>query len=144
MIGSPAQIIALDPALPLFELTEEDGRLDPSDGQLIHVIHTCAGFLGFLDPIGHVDYYPGKGGKAQPGCEPDPFCTCAHGRSYKYYAESITSSGFTATNCDSYESYLDGSCDSNPRSHMGGLHLDTKANGTYYIHVNNKEPFSLG
>lgn len=61
--------IGLDPAAPGFELlygpTE---HLDKSDADFVDIIHTSAGLLGFLAPIGHLDFYPNGGIASQPGC----------------------------------------------------------------------------
>ena len=62
----------LDPAGPFFSLNDTETRLDASDGDFVDVIHTNGGTLtgnelGFLPPIGHIDFYP-NGGQFQPGC----------------------------------------------------------------------------
>lgn len=55
--------------MPLFEIFPgKDGHLDNTDAEFVDVIHTCGGALGFLDNIGHVDYYPNGGTPMQPGC----------------------------------------------------------------------------
>lgn len=33
------------------------------------VIHTAAGMVGYLEPIGHCDFYPNGGKASQPGCD---------------------------------------------------------------------------
>lgn len=58
--------------MPFFSYSDIDGRLDPSDAKHVHVIHTNGGFLGFLKPIGHADFYP-NGGMNQKGCKFDIF-----------------------------------------------------------------------
>lgn len=66
-----ARITGLDPAGPAFEtpyLKDPGDRLDSTDANFVDVIHTCAGSLGFLRPIGHVDFYPNGGTFTQPGC----------------------------------------------------------------------------
>jgi len=40
-------------------------RVDKSDADLVHVIHTS--ILGLEKSIGDADFYP-NGGKKQPGC----------------------------------------------------------------------------
>lgn len=66
----------MDPALPGFtplpivgQGLVEDGHLNTNDSHFVDVIHTCAGYLGIKDPIGHVDFYPNGGGPPQPGCD---------------------------------------------------------------------------
>jgi hypothetical protein len=59
-----------DPAGPSFYNSDIPDRLDPSDALFVDVIHTdgaprmVSGF-GYLDALGHVDFYP-NGGSAQP------------------------------------------------------------------------------
>jgi hypothetical protein len=53
-----------------------DGRLDASDAILVDAIHTCSGLLGFREPYAHVDFYPNKGIKSQPGCNPSSDIAC--------------------------------------------------------------------
>jgi hypothetical protein len=61
---------ALDPAGPDFYQSETPDRLDSSDALFVDVIHTdgasniVSGF-GYLNALGHVDFYP-NGGSAQP------------------------------------------------------------------------------
>lgn len=59
--------LGLDPAYPLFTLGNKDARLDKHDARHVEVIHTCGGYLGFMSPLGHIDFYP-NGGIRQPGC----------------------------------------------------------------------------
>ena len=60
-------IIALDPAGPNFEHHNKENRLDRNDAKFVEVLHTDAGELGIVHPIGHVDIYL-NGGKTQPDC----------------------------------------------------------------------------
>jgi len=46
-----------------------DGRLDAGDAILVDAIHTCSGSLGFREPYAHMDFYPNKGTRPQPGCD---------------------------------------------------------------------------
>lgn len=69
--GKLGRITGLDPAGPAFEtpyLKDADERLDFTDANFVDVIHTCAGSLGILKPIGHADFYPNGGTFRQPGC----------------------------------------------------------------------------
>lgn len=66
--GRIPRISGLDPALPGFEyIAGPDSRLDPTDAEFVDIIHSCAGTLGFAEPLGHVDFFP-NGGFNQPGC----------------------------------------------------------------------------
>ena len=57
---------ALDPAGPLFDA--DDGGLAKTDAAFVDVIHTNGNTLGTLRALGHVDFYPNKGG-VQPACK---------------------------------------------------------------------------
>lgn len=59
---------ALDPAKPIFEIKDDTERLDASDAEFVQVIHTASGFLSFLEPVGHADFYPNGGKAPQPPC----------------------------------------------------------------------------
>lgn len=123
--GNVKSIVGLDPALPLFAWSEIDERLDPTDANYVQILHTNGGLLGFLDAIGDSDYYP-NGGKTQPGCVFDILGACAHFRAYKFFGESIVSSGFRSVLCDSYSLFSSGSCNNNPESYFGQLEVDTR------------------
>ena len=61
------EIIGRDPAGPIFENHLEENSLDKSDAQFVEVLHTDAGELGMIRPIGHLDIDL-NGGKTQPYC----------------------------------------------------------------------------
>ncbi|XP_056641565.1 pancreatic triacylglycerol lipase-like [Diorhabda sublineata] len=120
--GKVRYIEGLDPALPCFSYEDLNGRLDASDAKYVEIIHTNAGLLGFDVDLGHADFYP-NGGKSQPGCSAlDVTGSCSHGRSYKYYAESIVSGGFVSKRCDSYKDFEEDEC-SGPTTTMGEFFL---------------------
>lgn len=116
-------IVGMDPALPIFTMDELEERLDTTDAEFVHIIHTNAGLLGFSDSIGNADYYP-NGGNTQPGCWFDVIGTCAHSRSYEYFSESIKSGEFKAVSCESYESFTQGLCNDNKVSLLGHFEVD--------------------
>lgn len=58
----------LDPALPGFSHGFKVDRLLPSDADFVDIIHTSGGVLGFLDNLGHADFFPNGGVPPQPGC----------------------------------------------------------------------------
>lgn len=63
------RVTGLDPAMPGFHLLASDKtRLDSTDAMFVDVIHSCGGVLGFLQPLGTVDFYPNAGTAVQPGC----------------------------------------------------------------------------
>lgn len=61
-------LTGLDPAKPIFNFFNNDGRLDSSDAEFVDVIHTDVLERGMLAVSGHVDFYP-NGGTNQPGCK---------------------------------------------------------------------------
>ncbi|KAL3290187.1 hypothetical protein HHI36_023547 [Cryptolaemus montrouzieri] len=137
-------IIGLDPAEPLFLVHDTYGRLDPSDADFVHVIHTNAGIFGFSMPLGHADYYP-NGGSNQPGCFGTIGSVCSHSRSYEYLADSILNKGMQlfALRCSSYRSFKKGKCNSSKNlSIMGRFEVDRRASGVYYLMTKSKEPYA--
>ncbi|KOB73213.1 Pancreatic lipase 2, partial [Operophtera brumata] len=75
-----------------------------SDGIHTEVIHTNAGISGFLTPLGDVDFYP-NGGVNMPGCNGQ---NCDHDRAFYYFAESLSSGGFSGTRCSTYIAAING------------------------------------
>ncbi|XP_041975300.1 pancreatic lipase-related protein 2-like [Aricia agestis] len=139
-------ITGLDPALPLFYFSDKNSRLDRHDARHVEVIHTCGGYLGFSDPLGHIDFYP-NGGTRQPGCGIDYRGLCAHNRAHMYFAESIVSAvPFTAVRCRNYdELYYTGSCEGTGETLiMGGFDIHYGKDGIYYLRTNDKKPYALG
>ena len=65
--GRMDTIFGLDPAGPLFLLSDPDNRLASGDADYVENVHTDTVALGIGDAIGDVDYYP-NGGMNQPGC----------------------------------------------------------------------------
>ncbi|XP_049303075.1 phospholipase A1 2 isoform X1 [Bactrocera dorsalis] len=139
-------LLGLDPARPAFEgNTGPENHLDATDADFVDVIHTCAGILGFKQPIGAVDFYPNGGGAFQPGCkEPMQILTgCSHGRSCEYFAESINSKkGFLATACNSIVDANAMNC-TGQRILMGDPVLGN-ARGIYSVKTADKPNFALG
>ncbi|KOC62000.1 Pancreatic lipase-related protein 1, partial [Habropoda laboriosa] len=137
-------VVALDPAEPNFLLSGPDGRVSAEDAAFVEVIHTNGGLEGFLNALGHADFFP-NGGSAQKGCIVDIGGSCSHLRSVQYYAESINSKvGFVAKSCSSYQNYTLGLCDSNPDGLMGGAEPNFKLKGKYYLNTNGQSPFAKG
>lgn len=70
--GKVGRITGLDPARLGFQLyfdPKGERRLNKSDAQFVDVIHTDIGLVGYVAPLGHVDFYPNRGSPPQPGCE---------------------------------------------------------------------------
>ncbi|KAK9307622.1 hypothetical protein QLX08_002210 [Tetragonisca angustula] len=131
-VGNVAEVIALDPAKPMFESKGPGGRVDKTDARNVQAVHTCSGLLGLDVSIGTSDFFANDG-RHQPGCTNDMFGACAHGRSYEYYSESVTNSkGFIGT------------ADNGAQAYMGGPTLDPRAKGTYNFKTRSSSPFALG
>nr|XP_034300155.1 uncharacterized protein LOC105322194 isoform X1 [Crassostrea gigas] len=93
------RITGLDPAGPFFNKEKAKGRLSASDAHLVDVIHTNGGAFGYLNPLGHLDFYP-NGGVLQPEC--DFLSTCSHSRVHLLFTASIISDRiFGAKQCES-------------------------------------------
>lgn len=131
----------MDPGDGPFILNETDTRLDISDADFVDIIHRNGGDfmngeIAFIESIGHVDFYV-NGGYKQPGCQDPDFSkfsfvtssvnmhlklniTCKNICSaVDLFAESInTEVGFVLLRCDSYETFLNGSCHGNDRELM--------------------------
>lgn len=109
-------------------------RLDPSDAELVDVIHTDGKSIfllgyGMSQPCGHLDFYPNNG-KEQPGCDITQtplvpltlirdgleeasrvLVACNHVRAIKLFIDSINSQcPYIAHQCASYQHFLDGRC----------------------------------
>ncbi|XP_056385345.1 pancreatic lipase-related protein 2-like isoform X2 [Hyla sarda] len=127
-----SRISGLDPAGPYFENTPPEVRLDPSDAQLVDVIHTdgsdtilgqgLSGF-GMSQLVGHLDFFP-NGGRHQPGCPNfyrklgdldrvieglEEIIFCSHRRSVSFFLNSILhSDGFISYPGPSYSDFQKG------------------------------------
>lgn len=134
----------LDPALPGFRLAGPENRISTDSAKYVEIIHTNGGLLGFLEAIGDADFYP-NGGEAQPGCLLiDLGGACSHARSYRFYAESITSQlGFHGRSCTSFRRFQKGFCNSLATSIMGHKRL-FRARGKYYLTTKATFPFARG
>ncbi|XP_055859351.1 pancreatic lipase-related protein 2-like [Episyrphus balteatus] len=143
--GEVHTIIGLDPAGPLYEDAKNEERLTKDDARYVEVIHTNGGTLGFLEPIGHADFYA-NGGQVQPGCfKIDVVGLCAHLRSYWYYAESIIENSFKSMKCQGYTSAILNTChDVIDEIRLGGADNYELASGEYYTPVNELPPYGRG
>lgn len=143
--GQPTvgSIVGLDTTLLGYFEDKGPWRLHDQDAKYVQSIHTSA--LGFQTAIGVASFYPNYA-NGQPGCNWDWFSTCAHGRAYHYYAESITSTTtFAARRCEDYSKISGKSCiTSTGTSYMGGEPLDTNSSGYYWVPVNSASPYAKG
>ncbi|KAJ8968060.1 hypothetical protein NQ314_002499 [Rhamnusium bicolor] len=142
--GKIARITGLDPALPGFDVgLVEGGHLNKNDADFVDIIHTCAGFLGMKQPIGHVDFYPNGGGPPQPGCGIlELLEVCSHGRSWRLFAKSIVlDKPFMASECETLQLLWDKACDG--KDIPMGEPTPPDARGIYYIKTTDDEPFII-
>ncbi|XP_018398479.1 PREDICTED: pancreatic triacylglycerol lipase-like [Cyphomyrmex costatus] len=136
-------VVGLDPALPGFRVEGPGLRISNEDANYVEIIHTNGGVLGFLEPIGNIDFYP-NGGQKQVGCGVDLGGSCSHSRSFQYFAESITSHvGFLARQCDSFSKFKSGLCNDTQASFMGGHKPFFRPNGKFYLITNPSSPFAI-
>ncbi|KAK0175384.1 hypothetical protein PV327_009136 [Microctonus hyperodae] len=141
--GVVGRITGMDPAGPLYEfplLRGSRDRLDPTDAVFVDIIHTCAGAAGFVEAIGHVDFYPNGGTFTQPGCSALQSLTCSHARAYIFMIDSIIyPDEFVAMKCDSWSDYRNGRCSGTEA--IMGEHVTVTARGSYYLRTNPNSPY---
>ncbi|XP_066247226.1 pancreatic lipase-related protein 2-like [Euwallacea similis] len=138
--GNIGTLVALDPAGPGINSQDLSYSVHPTDAQYVQVIHTNAGTLGMIDPVGHADYYP-NGGSRQAGCGIDIIGSCSHNRAWNYFVESISDNQFMAVNCATWDELLTSNCHGG-RVFMGGLsNIDRSAKGLFYLETNTATPF---
>ncbi|KAJ8668971.1 hypothetical protein QAD02_000230 [Eretmocerus hayati] len=147
--GEIGRITGMDPARPEFEaplLRELKDRLDSSDAKFVDVIHTCAGTVGFVRPVGHVDFYPNGGSFRQPGCPILMTQYCSHARSHQFMTESILNTmGFPALQCDGWREFQSHKCILGAnRIVFMGERLDPAARGVYFLATNAEPPYGKG
>ncbi|XP_041358980.1 inactive pancreatic lipase-related protein 1-like [Gigantopelta aegis] len=164
------RISGLDPAQPNFEHEHPQVRLDPTDADVVDVIHTDdtryheVGGFGMRSPVGHMDFYP-NGGHYQPGCETDTISNvlsdainhgiedaevvmgCSHDRAVHLFIESINSQcHFTGYTCSSMEDFRHGicyHCGNRPCPSMGYKASHYKSRGIFYLATCGHSPFCV-
>lgn len=142
--GRIQNIVALDPAFPLFSMGNAGTRVHYNDAHYVCSIHTDTGRLGFDQPLGDASFYP-NWGRNMPGCGIDLAGTCGHSRAWEYFGESIRTGNFWATRCGGYSNILNRSCPSTGASQlMGGEPVVRANNGVYFLGVNANPPFAQG
>ncbi|XP_045450495.1 pancreatic triacylglycerol lipase-like [Melitaea cinxia] len=131
-------ITGLDPAL--IGWVNHIDRFRSNDAWYTEVIHTNYGIFGYIGDLGLVDFYP-NGGISMPGCDSN---SCDHAMGYHYFAESISSGGFTGTECLNYYAAVLRMCFSDKTLKMGGLTPKNGHYGVYYLETNADAPYSKG
>ncbi|KAK2586048.1 hypothetical protein KPH14_012045 [Odynerus spinipes] len=143
--GTIGRITGMDPARPGFEspsLNDLNIRLDSRDAKFVDIIHTCAGTLGFVRSIGHVDFYPNGGTFRQPGCPVFSSQYCSHARAHEFVGESIINPmAFGAVQCKSWVEYKMGKCRDNSTMVFMGESVSLNARGSFFLETNAQPPF---
>ncbi|XP_034247795.1 lipase member H-like [Thrips palmi] len=147
-VNTVGRISGLDPAMPLFFDSSPD-RLRPTDADLVDVIHTSAGRLGYRDPTGHVDFYPNGGTVSQPGCgglfADGLLGSCSHRRAHELYGASIGNrAAFPAKQCDSFKKAIANRCtdEGGPSVNMGYYLNASTPQGVYYLTTTGTKPYT--
>ncbi|GLV44900.1 uncharacterized protein CBL_14527 [Carabus blaptoides fortunei] len=147
--GVLPRLTGLDPAGPLFNIPFNEMSLSKEDAKFVVVIHTDAYCYGAGGSLGHADFFPNKGIRFQPYCDPDIADFCSHHMSWRYYAVSILyETIFPAQNCE-----MDAFClafnmrqccrQDAPIAYMG-YGVSRTAVGNFYLKTSNEYPFGLG
>ncbi|XP_065205840.1 pancreatic lipase-related protein 2-like [Planococcus citri] len=142
--GRIRHITGLDPAYILYSKTPPERRLDSSQADLVEVVHTSGGYVGFEKPLGHRDFFPNGGVWPQPGCVIDYAAVCSHRRAYYYYGEAIAKTGsFLSISCESYEHFVNDGCkaDKNRTIDIGDSLYDTRNKGLFYLNTKPESPY---
>lgn len=133
------RVTGMDPAGPCFFNSPSDQTLNSTDATFVDVIHTDAGFLGIIKPLGQVDYFP-NGGEDQPGIV---FGDGDHARVWRLVAESVLNPGnFIASKCPNWTSFQKGLCANNPTAVMG-YHATPGTTGIYYLRTASSSQYGL-
>ncbi|XP_054165483.1 pancreatic lipase-related protein 2-like [Oppia nitens] len=142
------RISALDAAAPLFE-DYPGSYLTHDDAEFVDAIHTSAGHIivtgevGFIEPIGHIDFFP-HNGTHQPRCVGHiTQLSCNHYSSVFYYEASLsgTKCQFTAYKCPNWDQFTKHQCDAGGDSRMGFYSITKPGRGVHYITVTKDYPF---
>lgn len=135
------RITGLDPAKPCFINDAKLKGLSPGDAEFIDVIHSDSAIYGLKQRVGDADFYP-NGYRAIPaGCET---ITCAHSRSWQYYAETVypgNEYGFMAAICTSLKALNDGKCEG--ERYPMGIACPTSIRGDLFLHTRDTAPYGL-
>ncbi|XP_002042358.2 vitellogenin-1 [Drosophila sechellia] len=135
------RITGLDPAKPCFNEGEALSGLMRGDAHFVDVIHSNPGVLGKRDPVGDVDFYPGGMSPLPAGCFS---VTCAHARSWEYFAETVfpgNERNFMATRCNSISRLRDFRCPGDEVTM--GYAVPQNIKGNYFLEVSASAPFGM-
>ncbi|XP_022166001.1 lipase member H-B-like [Myzus persicae] len=149
--GKIGRITGLDPASPGFEnIPIQKERLSKDDAEFVDVIHTAGGTLGFMDSMGHVDFYPNGGVAPQPGYDLLLFKMVdailgSHSRAYDLYADSVYNrESLVATRCNAWSAFMSNKCVNNSKTLMGhDATYSDLALGDFYLKTNLSSPFGF-
>lgn len=138
-------VTGLDPAGPLFEVPIEpkNNRLSDDDGDVVEIIHSDGGILGFHNSLGTIDFYPNGGRYIQPNCdkkeelftEVQDLVGCSHHKSIEYYTYAVRKQGVAATQCGSWDTYKQGGCKGNAQVKFGAKSPPKGKKGSYYVAI---------
>jgi pimeloyl-ACP methyl ester carboxylesterase len=138
-----AIIFGLDPAGPLFYMSEPERRLNFGDALQTVSVHTNGRFKGFYRPITNVDIYA-NGGWVQPGCGFDLDGRCSHARAYELFAEAATTQEFIAKKCNNFEEIEELQCAGIDDLVFVAETNQFNAQGIYNLDTNEEAPFAMG
>nr|XP_018917471.1 PREDICTED: phospholipase A1-like isoform X1 [Bemisia tabaci] len=137
-------ITGLDPARPCFNGKPAKDRLDVTDAEYVEIVHTCADYLGLLQPIGHIDFYPNGGSLVQPGCSYYDVGACSHARSFQYYAEALTTNrSFIGYPCANIVDFTLGLCDDDDAAKKMGKKYSADSYGKMFLLTRSSAPFHV-
>ncbi|XP_026284863.1 phospholipase A1 member A-like isoform X2 [Frankliniella occidentalis] len=123
-------ITGLDPAGPLFEGKDPSQRLDETDAGFVEAIHTDGGYLGVVQPVGHVDYYVDGGMHRHPDCGRDVLGLCSHCFAFELLAHAIANNNsIVGVKCDGLPQ---SDCGGNERIALG-ISPNTKSRGSFLV-----------
>lgn len=137
--GKVGKVIGLDPAGPLYSVSDIKSRISNDSAKYVECIHT--GFwLGTRDPFCQVDFFV-NGGMKQPKCK-SVFgiddVICSHIQAVRIFAESIESPrSFKGTKCGVLQRARMGTCKSDDFAFVFDEENPSKnVNGIYYVKTN--------
>lgn len=135
------RITGLDPANPCFNEGENLSGLARGDAEFVDIIHSNPGALGKRDSIGDVDFYPNGLDPLPPGCLS---ITCAHGRAWEYYAESVypgNEKNFMGIKCGSLTALSSGYCPG--KEQPMGYAVPMNLKGNFFLKTNAESPYGM-